>query len=173
MLEQLRRQAGDDPDVRFWVNVENNNAVVGSLMRLARGFIHISTREGFGLVVSEALWQGAPTIGSAVGGITRQIVDEETGWLINHLDVEGLTARMAWLLDHPEEAQKLGERGKEHVRSNFLLPELLRRYLVLLRFYTSKSKEIPYFRLDHLSLSDIFHAVRTRHPHLPPRAEGI
>ncbi len=57
-LAQLKAQADDDPDIHFWVNVENNDQVVGSPMRLARGFVHVSTREGFGLVVSEALWQG-------------------------------------------------------------------------------------------------------------------
>ena len=35
MLAQLKAQAGDDRDIHFWVNVENNDQVVGSLMRLA------------------------------------------------------------------------------------------------------------------------------------------
>jgi trehalose synthase len=168
MLTHLRQLAGDDPDIRFWVNVENNDAVVGSLMHLARGFVHISTREGFGLVVSEALWQGTPVIGSARGGITKQVLDGETGYLVNPLDIETTALRMAQLLDNPAEARALGQRGKEHVRRSFLLPELVRRYLVLSRFHMGASREIPDFRLDHLSYTEIIQAVRAFHPYLPP-----
>lgn len=167
MLEMLKQQAGDDADVRFWVNVENNDRVVGALMHIARSFIHISTREGFGLVVSEALWQGTPVIGSSTGGIVMQVVDGRTGFVVMPLDEEAVAARMAWILDHPDHAAGLGSAGREHVRDNFLLPELVRRYLLLLRFYTGAQLELPQFRLDELSYSDIMHAVRPRHPGLP------
>ena len=66
--EQLVQQAEDDPNVH--IIVENNNRYVGALMRIAKGFVHISTKEGFGLVVTEAMWQGTPVIGSRVGGIS-------------------------------------------------------------------------------------------------------
>ena len=78
VLNELKQQADGHPDVRFWVNVEDNDRVVGALMSIVRGFVHVSTREGFGLVVTEALWQGAPVIGSRVGGIKRQIIDGVT-----------------------------------------------------------------------------------------------
>jgi trehalose synthase len=143
VLAQLRDQAGNHPDVRFWVNVEDNDRVVGALMRIARAFIHVSTREGFGLVVSEALWQGTPVIGSSVGGITKQILDGQTGFLVQPTDVDGIAGRMAWVLDHPAEAAALGAAGKEHVRRNFLLPELLRRYLILLGFFAGVGAHMP------------------------------
>ena len=88
VLASLRELAGDDPDVHFWVNVEDNDRVVGALMKAARAFIHVSTKEGFGLVVTEALWQGAPVIGSRVGGIKEQVIDGQTGYLVDPLDVE-------------------------------------------------------------------------------------
>ena len=167
MLERLREEAGDDPDIRFWVNVENNDMVVGSLMHLARAFIHVSTREGFGLVVSEALWQGTPVIGSRVGGIMKQVLDSETGYLVNPLDSETMAAKMGRVLDYPEEAVTLGKRGKEHVRRHFLLPELVRNYLILLGYYTGASRDIPPFRLDELSYSEVIHGIRLRHPYVP------
>ncbi len=151
MLGQLKALAGDDPDVRFWVNVENNDQVVGSLMRLARGFIHVSTREGFGLVVSEALWQGTPVIGSRVGGIVQQVVDGETGYLVDPLDVDAIATKMARILDAPEQTAQLGRQAQEHVRQNFLLPELVRRYLTLLRYYTGIDPDYPTFRMNPMS----------------------
>jgi len=167
MLETLKQEAGDDPDIRFWIGVENNDQVLGALMHIARGFIHISTKEGFGLVVSEALWQGTPVIGSRVGGITMQVLDGYTGYLVDPMDVETIAAKMARLLEYPDEAATLGVHGRDHVRKHFLLPELIRHYLILLRFYSGLSQELPEFRLTDLAYSEIIHAMRRPHPHLP------
>lgn len=160
MLNKLKEMGGDDPDIRFWVNVENNNQVVGSLMHLARMFIHVSTREGFGLVVTEAMWQGAPVIGSKVGGITKQVVDGKTGYIVDPLDVDSIVKKIEYLLSHPEQAHIMGEEGRNHVRNNFLIPELVRRYLTLIQYYSGVLKEAPSFRLDDLSYSELLSIMR-------------
>jgi len=167
MLQELKREAGEDPDIRFWVNAPNNDQVVGALMRIARGFVHISTREGFGLVVSEALWQGTPVIGSRVGGIIKQVIDGETGYLVDPLDVDSVADRMARILEQPDEAEELGKRGREHVRQHLLLPELIKHYLILIRFYSGVDKELPPFRLNEMTYFEFLHAIRPRHPNLP------
>jgi len=166
MLEQLRQQADDDIDIRFWVNVENNDQVVGALMHIARGFIHVSTREGFGLVVSEALWQGTPVIGSKVGGIVKQVIDNQTGYIVDPMDVDAIACKMSHLLDAPEETAEMGARGREHVRKYFLLPELIRRYFILLRSYTNVDRELPEFRLNDLTYSEVINVVRSRNLNL-------
>lgn len=166
MLKTLQDEAGDMKGVRFWVNVEDNDRVVGALMHLAKCFVHVSTREGFGLVVSEALWQGTPVIGSTTGGIVEQVIDEKTGYLVEPMDVDKIASKMAFLLDNPDQAQKLGEGAREHVRQNFLLPELIRRYLTLLHFYTGTQRELPEFRLNGLSYSEVISVLRSRHPDL-------
>jgi len=83
--------------------------------------------------------------------------------------VEALAARMSRVLDHPMEAVTLGSQGREHVRKYFLLPELVKRYLTLLQFYTGVSREMPEFRLDGLAYSEVMDSYRTlriRHSHL-------
>ena len=71
MYNHMKRIAEGEKDIHLLLNVENNDEVIGSLMRIADCFVHVSTKEGFGLVVSEAMWQGTPVVGSKVGGITR------------------------------------------------------------------------------------------------------
>ncbi|MBU0755574.1 MAG: glycosyltransferase, partial [Planctomycetes bacterium] len=166
MLCTLQNRADNDPDIRFWVNVENNDQVVGALMKIARSFIHVSTKEGFGLVVTEALWQGTPVIGSRTGGIVKQVVDQKNGFLMDPMDQAGIAGKMGLLLENPDLAAKLGCEGREHVRRNFLLPELVRRYLVLLRFYTGLDRALPEFRLNGLSYSEVIGVLRSRHPDL-------
>jgi trehalose synthase len=55
---------------------------------------------------------------------------------------------MARLLDDPAGAAAVGCRGREHVRRHFLLPEVLRRDLILLRYYTGVSRARPPFRVN-------------------------
>ena len=52
------------------------------------------------------------------GGITLQIIDGETGFLVD--SVEQCADRMQHLLEHPEEADRMGTAGRERVRENFL-----------------------------------------------------
>jgi trehalose synthase len=167
MLETLKEQAGGDPDIRFMVNVDDNDRVIGSLMRYCRMFVHVSTREGFGLVVTEAMWQGAPLIGSTVGGIVEQVVDGETGFLVDPKDHRGIAERMRELLDDPEKARVMGENGRRRVRERFLLPELVRRYANLLRYYSREDRDPPDFRLSDLTYSEVINIMRPRPPFFP------
>ncbi len=57
-------------------------AIVNALQRHATVVVQKSLAEGFGLTVAEAMWKGRPVVGSAVGGITDQIISGETGWLL-------------------------------------------------------------------------------------------
>ena len=91
--------------------------------------IQKSIREGFGLTVSEALWKARPTVAGRAGGIVVQISDRETGWLVASAE-ECAVACLEALRD-PETARMRALRGKEHVRTHFLTPRLLRDWLTL------------------------------------------
>ena len=89
--------------------------------------IQKSTREGFGLTVSEAIWKARPFIGGDVGGIPLQIEDGVTGFLVS--SAEQCAERTLEILRDPGLGKMLGRRGKEHVREHFLTPRYLRDYL--------------------------------------------
>jgi len=80
-----------------------------------------------------------------VGGIQRQIIDGVTGHLVEPLDADAIAARMAAVLDDEDAAAALGREGREHVRRNFLLPELVKRYLILMRYYLGRTADVPPF----------------------------
>jgi trehalose synthase len=120
--------AGGDPDVHILNNFNNVGAIeVNAFQSLSDVLIQKSTREGFGLTVSEALWKGRPFIGGDVGGIPLQVTDGESGYLVD--SVEECAARCCEILGDPELGRRLGRTGKEHVRKNFLTPRYLRDHL--------------------------------------------
>lgn len=129
VLKEVRHAADGDPDVKVlelpaWAPLE-----VNALQRASTIVIQKSLREGFGLTVSEALWKKKPVVASAVGGIPAQIIHNHTG-LLTH-SVEGTAYQIRFLLSHPQIAARLGERGHEHVKENFLITQNLKRYLTL------------------------------------------
>jgi trehalose synthase len=120
--------ADGDPDVHILNNFNNVGAIeVNAFQSHADVVVQKSTREGFGLTVSEAIWKARPFIGGNVGGIPLQVEDEVTGFLVD--TVELCAQRALELLGDPALGKSLGRRGKEHVRSHFLTPRYLRDYL--------------------------------------------
>ncbi|MBI5310003.1 MAG: glycosyltransferase [Actinobacteria bacterium] len=120
--------AAGDPDIKILNNLNNVGAIeVNAFQAQSDVLIQKSTREGFGLTVSEGLWKGQPFIGGDVGGIPLQIEDERTGYLVN--SAEQCAERSLQILKDPVLGKQLGRAGKEHVRTHFLTPRLLRDWL--------------------------------------------
>jgi trehalose synthase len=120
--------ADGDPDIHILNNFNNVGAIeVNAFQSQSDVLVQKSTREGFGLTVSEALWKGRPFIGGNVGGIPLQVVDGESGYLVD--SVEECAQRTLEVLQDPALGKQLGRHGKEHVRQHFLTPRYLRDYL--------------------------------------------
>jgi len=110
----------------------NNDVLVNAIQRFSTVIIQKSTKEGFCLAVTEALWKGKPVVATTAGGIPNQIIDGENGFLVDPYDFKGCAERIVQLLKEPGLAAEMGKKAKEHVRENFLITRLLRDYLDLL-----------------------------------------
>jgi trehalose synthase len=120
--------AAGDPDIHILNNFNNVGAIeVNAFQSHADVVIQKSTREGFGLTVSEALWKARPFIGGDVGGIPLQVRNGESGFLVE--TVEQCAQHSLEILNDPGLGKELGRKGKEHVRTHFLMPRLLRDWL--------------------------------------------
>jgi trehalose synthase len=120
--------ADGDPDIHILNNLNSVGAIeVNAFQSQADVVIQKSTREGFGLTVSEALWKGRPFIGGDVGGIPLQVQDGTTGFLVS--SPEECAERAVRVLREPDLGKQLGRAGKEHVRKHFLTPRLLLDWL--------------------------------------------
>jgi len=130
-LRMTQEHAKGDPDIHMLTNFEQvGNLEVNAFQRSATVILQKSIREGFGLTVSEAMWKKKPVVAGNVGGITLQIEDGVTGFLVD--SVEACAAGVSKLLADPQLRYRMGNVGKERVRERFLTLRELDDYLRLL-----------------------------------------
>jgi trehalose synthase len=128
--EKTSRHAGEDYDIHLLSNLNGvENLEVNAFQRASNVIIQKSLREGFGLVITEALWKGKPVVAGNVGGIPLQVDNRRTGYLVG--GISECAERVIYLLRNSEIADKMGISGKEYVRKNFLITRLLKDYLSL------------------------------------------
>jgi trehalose synthase len=130
-LDLTNAHRDGDPDIHLLTNLDGvDDLAVNALQRVATVAVQKSTREGFGLVVAEAMWKEKPVIGGAVGGIRLQIEDGETGFLVD--SAFSCAERIVELVHNEETRTRMGREGRERVRQMFLTPRELEDYLRLM-----------------------------------------
>jgi trehalose synthase len=129
--ERIVRKAGEDYDIHVLTNLNGvGNLEVNTFQSAADVLMQKSIREGFGLVVAEALWKGKAFVGSPAGGIPIQLAGGRAGRVAQN--TEEFARCISELLDDPPVRDTLGNVGREHVRENFLTTRLLEDHLRLM-----------------------------------------
>lgn len=77
--------------------------------------------EGTPVIILEAQASALPVISTNHAGISEVVINNETGLLVDELDVEGMTGHMKRLLTEKGLAEKLGKAGRKRIRENFTL----------------------------------------------------
>jgi trehalose synthase len=114
-------------------DVQENAAIVNAIQRRSAIVVQKSIAEGFGLTVAEAMWKARPVLASRLGGIQDQIVDGESGILLDDpRDLAAAGAAIRMLLGDPEGAERLGRAARRRVEDGFLGTRSLIQYLGLL-----------------------------------------
>lgn len=129
---EVNEEADKDPDMHIFSNLTGvGNMEVNAFQSASGVVIQKSIKEGFGLVVAEALWKGTPVVAGNTGGIPLQMTGELEQYLIT--TIEECAEKVVYLLEHPDVAHELGQRGREHIRENFLMSRLLKDELTLIK----------------------------------------
>ncbi|HEX13401.1 MAG: glycosyltransferase [Desulfurella sp.] len=130
VLEETLTAANSDKDIHVLSLPPDANITINALQRAADIVIQKSTKEGFGLTVTESLWKSKPVIGGNTGGIRLQVIDNYNGFLVN--TPEGAALRIKQLLSDDDLFKRLKRKGREFVKDNFLITRHVREYLTLL-----------------------------------------
>lgn len=86
-----------------------------------------SLMEGMPFVILEAMAAYKPVIASRIYGIPEVIVEGETGLLVPPARPKEFSAAMLRMLEHPEQARRMGERGRDRVKEHFARDVMARR----------------------------------------------
>ena len=124
IYSSISEYAKRDSDAYVFTNLTGvGNIEVNAFQQLSRVVIQKSIREGFGLIVSETLWKATPVVAGRTGGIPLQLEDGVSGFLCE--SNEDFAHKISYLFRSEEEAKIMGQRGKERVRDEFLIPRLV------------------------------------------------
>ncbi len=122
-------QAGANDELRKAIDKDSFQEIVSKgnvdhqdlldLYHQSNIFVLSSTSESFGKVLVEANACGKPVVSTATTGAKEIIEDGVNGFLVPIGDYEALADKIIYLLEHPDEAKKMGEKGREIVRERF------------------------------------------------------
>ncbi len=141
VLAEVKSAAGNDPDIHILLLPSDSHLEINALQRAANVVVQKSLKEGFGLTVTEALWKGKPVVGGATGGITLQVHNYHTGFLVH--SAEGAAYRIRYLLSRPEDGLRMGKTAREFVRDHFLITRQVQDYMALMLILLSgETREI-------------------------------
>jgi len=125
VLAKVYHETKDDEDIHVLhlslADRLQNWVEVNALQRAAKVIMQPSTKEGFGLVITEALWKSKPVIAADVGAIPLQIRDGETGYF--YQTPYKTAQKVIYLLENSQAAEIVGKRGRRYVEEHFLLPD--------------------------------------------------
>ena len=143
VLASVEEHAAQDPDIHLYFSPaglpDSIDIVVNAFQTASQVVVQKSIREGFGLTVTEAMWKGKAVIGGNVGGIRLQIQDGVSGYLVD--TSEECAWRIVELMQDPGLRDRIGQKARESVRENYLLPRLALDYLKVAKSRLSDAAE--------------------------------
>jgi glycosyltransferase involved in cell wall biosynthesis len=92
-----------------------------------------SLGEGIPLTLTEALAFGRPVVATSVGGVPELVEPGVTGYLVPPNSPSELADALKRVLEQPELARKMGERGREKVRTDYNVERATARLAALLQ----------------------------------------
>ncbi len=100
---------------------------IADLMAISDVIVLPSLEEGSPYVLLEALSLAKPVVATRVGGVPEMVEHGETGLLVPPGDPVQLAKAILHLLRNPEEARRLGRRGREVIIQRFCIERLVRK----------------------------------------------
>lgn len=111
------------------LNLQNNIELLGAVNQ-DKAFFHLSRadiyaqhsvtsisgdQEGFPVSLAEAAAFSLPLVSTIHSGITENIQEGKTGFLVQEYDFETMAERIIYLIKNPKIAKQMGKAGREHI----------------------------------------------------------
>ncbi len=123
----MAAELGIQKDVFFIGRCDN----VANLLFASDIGVLSSKAEGFANAILEYMAGGLPVVATDVGGAREAVAEDKTGYVVPSGDDKTMAARIIDLLNSPERARAMGERGKLIVAEKFSCDRHLQNTLEL------------------------------------------
>ena len=123
-LEQLALDLGicDRVDLLGWVDDPRAYLPAFDIVALP------SRSEGFPLAIVEAMLAARPVVATRVGSVAEAVIENETGFLVEKDDVQGLALALHRLVNNPALRDRFGRRGREVAIAHYTAEQMTKRY---------------------------------------------
>jgi glycosyltransferase involved in cell wall biosynthesis len=121
----------DELGLRGRVIVREDAAAVENYLPAADAGLYTSDNESFGLSILETLFFGKPVVAFRIGGIP-EVVDD-AAHLHEFGDIAGMASSLDALVESPDAALKLGERGRSRAEKYFTAANIVPQYEAVYR----------------------------------------
>jgi L-malate glycosyltransferase len=116
-LKSLSRSLKIESQVE-WHDFEHN---ISSVYQSSSFVLNFSESESFSMTCLEAMFFGRPVVATRSGGPAEIIDDQVTGILVDLRDINAMAKAIEYLINHPQEREKMAQRAYNIVRSKFSL----------------------------------------------------
>lgn len=116
--DQLRRQS-IDLGIEKFIKFLGSREDVPEILKVADIFALSSLWEGLGRAMTEAMLVGKPVVVPNIYGIPETVHQNQTGLLFPAGDVEQLAEHLIYLLQYPQERDRLGQNARTLTRKLF------------------------------------------------------
>ena len=82
-------------------------------------FVSLSSDEGQGMAILEAMALGVPVVSSNIAGVRDFLEHQDNGLVVDPPTAERVAETLSWALNHEEETQILASRAKDMVDSHY------------------------------------------------------
>jgi glycosyltransferase involved in cell wall biosynthesis len=117
-----------------WVN----EAAVDALLGAADIFVLPSRAENQPVSILEAMARGLPVVSTRVGAIPEQVIDGETGLLVDAANVDGLATALSALLDDQDLRHRMGKAGHAHFAAHYSVDACADQFVALYKSIVPK-----------------------------------
>jgi N-acetyl-alpha-D-glucosaminyl L-malate synthase BshA len=130
----------DELGLRENVVVREDAAVVEDFLPAADAGLYTSENESFGLSILETLFFGKPVVAFRIGGIPEVVGD--AAYLHEFGDIAAMGSSLDALVESPDTARQLGERGRARAEKNFAAANIVPQYEALYRQVIAKCHRV-------------------------------
>ena len=121
----------DELGLRSHVIVREDAAAVENYLPAAEAGLYTSENESFGLSILETLFFGKPVVAFRIGGIP-EVVDN-SAYVHEFGDIEAMASSLDALVESPDRARQLGERGRARAETYFTAANIVPQYEAVYR----------------------------------------